>query len=96
MKYFVIEKCLEFNQYVLKNDKEKIQLSLEFYGVQKPVEGDSIAIHENLLNTQSKYFVQPYAFEKTENYPSKLENLNEEFALLKISGNTCVLKRIYG
>lgn len=97
MFYCTIEKCLEYNQYILRVNKRKILMTLEFYGVEKPTEGDSFAMHKQLFDMRSPNFVQPYAWGKTEDYPENPEDLNEEFALLKTKDNKIhVLKRLYG
>lgn len=96
MKQLKIQKVLKYNTYLLENENEKFELTLEFYGVLKPKEGDVFKVHEKLLDKNSIKFTQPYAFELTDISQEMIEELNEEYAVLYSENKVYTLKRIYG
>lgn len=92
------KEVLEFNTYILNCGEKTFELMLELYGVDKPQLGDNIIIHEELLDVNSKYYTQPYAFEVKNSLDLKKvkEENNKEFIILQINNKNYVLKRIYG
>ncbi len=100
MERFVIKEIKEHNVYVLQNadNLNELELMLEFYGIEPVLVNSQILIHEELLNKNSKNFVQPYAFEfDTSINVDNIMALNDpEFAALSIDNNIYTLKRIYG
>ena len=92
-----IESVNQFNNYTLKDKKnnKSYNLYMEFYGIQKPVNGSSIALNEFLLNPNYEGYSQPYAFKLCENENSLNLNDTEKIAL-KTNTNKYILKRLYG
>lgn len=82
--------------YILeKENKEQISLQIELYGVPKLEKGDFINISDELLDTASVNFVQPYAFENCDitNFSNLPKN---EKMIVERKNKTILLKRIYG
>ncbi len=100
MRKLEIKKINKFNSYLFEDAENKcnIELILEFYGLDKPTVGDKLLIHEELLNTKSPEFTQPYAFELDKEINSKqVKDLNmKEFVVLRKNNKNYTLKRIYG
>ncbi len=100
MESFEIVEVNKHNEYVLINkvDKTRIELQLEFYGVNKPSVGDKILIHASLLNKKSSAYTQPYAFERSEEFqPKQVKEMDmKEFIVLRKNNKNHTLKRIYG
>ena len=94
----VIETVLANNVYILDNKGNKINISLELYGIKKPQKGDKLLIHEVLLDKNSNSYTQPYTFAlDSEIDPRDVkENDDKEFALIKLGEIIYSLKRIYG
>ena len=91
------EKVLKFNSYILKSKNQELELTLEFFGVNKPIVGDKLLIHSDLLDKTSKIYSQPYAFELVDEDPKLIKQKNDrEFIVLRVNKKNCVLKRIYG
>ena len=57
-----------------------------------------LLIQERLLDVESRFYTQPYAFELCDKIePKAVKECNhEEFIVAKISGKNHVFKRIYG
>ena len=97
MKKLKIEKVKAHSCYVLKEKEETEELVLEFYGLNNPISGDLLLIHEKLLDRNSVEFTQPYAFELADINPERIEKLNDkEYAVLVTENKVYSLKRIYG
>ena len=97
MKKLKIVEIGQYNSYKLQTDDGKmVRLILEFYSMPKPKVGDEFFIDEKLLDRSSEYFVQPYAFEKTDIKLNDVQNDDIEIAVLKTENKTIVLKRLYG
>lgn len=98
MESFKIASILEHNCYVLKNEKRKIELIIEFYKLPQVSVGDKIMISEKLLNPKSQLWVQPYAFKlTTEKTPNEIKELDSiEYAVVGIQKKLYPLKRVYG
>lgn len=97
MAFLKIEKCLPFGAFLFFDEKTKkrVELVLQFYGIDAPKVGDHIFLHESLLDKKNKNFTQPYCFELFEgDFPQK--EFDAEFAVLKTDDKVFVLKRVYG
>lgn len=86
-----------YNNYYLldKKNNKAYSLYLEFYGVDKPKVGDSLAINEKLLDKNYEGYCQPYAFILCEN-ENKINVNNTEKIALNCGNKKYILKRIYG
>lgn len=91
----IIERCLDYNGYLINFNGKRIDLSLEFYGIDKPCEGAQITLDEKLLDKKSKEYTQPYSFEFVKNMKSG-ERIADKMIILQINGENFVLKRVYG
>lgn len=92
-------KVLEINSNCLyvfeKENKQKISLQIEFYGISKLNKGDVVNICDKLLDRSSENFVQPYAFEKCDIADfSKMDK--HEKMIIEQQKEKILLKRIYG
>lgn len=96
MVYCKIKKCLPYNVYILEVFNKQVEFVLEFYGVNAPKIGNSLVLHENLFDTKSPKFTQPYCFELSNQKVISENDLDEETAILKDGKNIYVLKRVYG
>ena len=96
MKSYIFKQILE-NSYILSDGKNEIELMLEFYPQIQISIGDKILMHEKLLDRNSKYYTQPYAFEIT-NFPNELvkEKNSSEYIVISSNNKMITLKRIYG
>ena len=96
MKSYIFKQILE-NSYILSDGKNEIELMLEFYPQIQILIGDKILMHEKLLDRNSKYYTQPYAFEIT-NFPNELvkEKNSSEYIVISSNNKMITLKRIYG
>lgn len=96
MVYCKIKQCLPNNVYVIEAFSNKVELVLEFYGMDSPRVGDCLVLHKNLLDNSSPNFTQPYCFEVGDKRIVRENDLDEETAILRSGGKFYVLKRIYG
>ena len=85
------------NKYLVRDIKTNKVYSLvfEFYGIDKPKRKDIIVLDDELLNRNSEYFTQPFAFKL---YDEKQGNVtdNKELAGLYSNNKKFILRRIYG
>ena len=78
-----------------KDDGDKLSLIVEIYEAKELSQGDLVEMSEDLLDSSSPNFVQPYAFQKCEK--GEFIRLNEiEKMVITSNGNITLLKRIYG
>lgn len=78
-----------------KDDGDKLSLIVEIYEAKELRQGDLVEMSEDLLDSSSPNFVQPYAFQKCEKV--EFEKLSEiEKMSVTSNGVTILLKRIYG
>ncbi len=98
MEVLYITKCKEYNAYdfVQKSTGKKLSLQIEFYGINKPKEGDIIAISKDLLNPESEDYVQPYAFKVCDVNINKIKEAKEYLILSDSNNKKHILKRVYG
>ncbi len=91
-------KVLQNNGYVLRCKDKTYEQTLEFYGVDNPKVGDKIALQTDLLDINSQFYTQPYAFEFQKNI--NIDDIDEkelkDCAILKSNNKIYLLKRIYG
>ena len=97
MKSYIFKQILENASYILSDGKKDIEVMLEFYPEIQISIGDKILMHEQLLDKNSKYFTQPYAFEIS-NFPNELvkEQNYSEYIVIFTNDKMITLKRIYG
>ena len=95
MKLKVLQVC-ECSKYkFLAKNGHILSLIIELYGIDKPKQGDLVEICEDLLDSSSPNFVQPYAFQKCDK--SEFDKLDEQEKMIVTSQDKQVLlKRIYG
>jgi hypothetical protein len=99
MTKLTIKEINKFNEYVLEDkDKNNYSLIMEFYDVQKPEVGDTLLLHENLLNKNSAEYSQPYSFGALDNKCGREKSLLTETEIigLQYKNKKIMLKRIYG
>ena len=86
----------DYNEYVLKNNKDnkEYKLILEFYGIDKPKVGDVIIISDKLIEPNNEWYSQPYVFELSSKVDKNIEKIN--LLGLISQGKKYILKRIYG
>ena len=78
-----------------KDNGDKLSLIIELYEANNLRQGDLVEMSEELLDSSSPNFVQPYAFQKCEK--SEFEKLSKtEKMSVTSNGVTILLKRIYG
>ena len=85
----LITNVREYNTYdMLDKDKNKYSLIFEFYEMENLKLGDTIFLDKEMLNVNSENFVQPYAFEPTNdlNYDAKAIVNKKEVLLRRIYG----------
>lgn len=85
------------NSYILKDIKtnKNYSLKFEFYGVDRPKLGDIIVLNEVLLDRNSEYFAQPFAFASFNEKEEKVTD-NKDLAGFYSNGKKFILRRIYG
>ena len=95
IKLKVLQVC-ECSKYkFLAKNGHTLSLIMELYGTDKLKQGDLVEICEDLLDSSSPSFVQPYAFQKCDK--NEFDKLDEQEKMIVTSQDKQVLlKRIYG
>ena len=92
----------ENDLYKLKKNNNQLspvyEFLFDFYGVEKPVVGTTILIHENLLNKKYEGYCKLYSFEHYMelNKDSDATVEGTEYLVLYNNNKKIVMKRIYG
>ena len=94
----VVNRVLNNNTYVLNDKYQNYEIVFEFYGLDNLSVGDKLLINSKLLDKNSRFYTQPYAFEVQKDYDAELvKELNDiEYIVVKKANKNYVLKRIYG
>ena len=94
-KYRVVE--TENNGvYILENAmKKQFSLQIELYGLASLLKGDIVYLCDELVDTTSPNFVQPYAFEKC-NETDCINIDKNEVMIVERNSKNILFKRIYG
>ena len=94
-----IKEVLKYNEYVVEGKNIKENIVLVIYGLDNRLDvDDSLMMHENLLDKNSRFYTMPISFELTnEKTPAEIkEENNKEYGAIKTNKKTYAIKRIYG
>ena len=93
-----VKEVLEYGEYSVESKTMQTVIGLDIYGLKRLNVGDSLMIHEDLLNKTNPNYTMPLFFEITEEKTAKTakEENNIEYGAVKTNGKTLAIKRIYG